>query len=570
MSLIKGIVKYIFILLLIVLGVGVVAGAIMMIFNVSIFGYKYVSVNEKQTYYVSASPQMGESYFEHLDKLREVEIDAGNVDVTITPNRFNVSDFGYIRIYSIIQGNGIAKIEDKEIKDCYTTFKPTIETLYSNGTPTEFYKLIIKNETVDGLVNLTHHKIDVAIPNDLATKLFNLTIRTRGGDINIQKDGEEPNNDTIIKVSDTTTLETTYGNMNMRYIDIENLDAKSISGKMTFCETIGNINGVVKIKNQTGRVVFEEGVNFLSSCQIESGISRIKINDIVGAFEYRGESAYLDIGHVTGSVNIYSTDAVVNINEISGPSSRIFAGYSQDARDNPNHIGNRIFRIKKADFSEALIPDMYLETNSGEIRIDELITKGATNVDAMASLLTESGNITIGKLVGDVQATSKRGNIKINQGTYSDYPTLTEVLKSSEITVKNTSGNITLKNIVGALNVNVKTDGNSPIDVEILEVNNDITIAGYNGNANIKLPTTKLDNTANKYAFIFKNANDKKADGGINIDLLSIRLASRDYYYYVQYLNPETEDYYGDTLPEGFKLVRLYTKGGNISISQSR
>ena len=100
MSLIKGIIKYIFILLLIGLGAVVLMGAAMMLFGVQIFGYRYINVNERVEYLVSPS-SYSRDHYENADKVTTIEVNAGNMNVTIYPHNYN-----WFAVNSGIQGKG--------------------------------------------------------------------------------------------------------------------------------------------------------------------------------------------------------------------------------------------------------------------------------------------------------------------------------------------------------------------------------------------------------------------------------------------------------------------------------
>ncbi|MBQ8749917.1 MAG: hypothetical protein IJZ29_05585 [Clostridia bacterium] len=575
MGLIKNIVKYIFILLLIALGVVVLMGAVLFLFpNVSIFGYRYISVNEKVQYNLSISEVIPEYYTENLDKVVSIEIDAENVNVTVEPRNVNISENGQLIVKSLIQGNGFSKPENEgaTIKEMYNTQKPYLVDLGNDE-----YKLVIVNKTADGIVNLTHHKLQVLIPNDLASNLKDLTIKTKSGSINIDKDTDDVENETIFNVTGTTTLQSTSGAQNLRYITVNNLNAKSNSGDMLFTTNIGNIKGNAIIENETGSIKFEEEVDILGNAYVKSGISRIKINDIREYFEYVGESAYLEVGKITGEVYIKSSDAVVVIDEISGEGATLVAGLDPQDADNMsgnsahNAIGNRTFHIKKAD-----VDTLFLETNTGDITIDELISQDNIESKPNGNLLTESGDITIGKLVGDVGAVTNSGNIKINQGTYTEYSDKKDILKNAYIKVKSAKGNIVLKNIVGELHLSVTSGGNAPIDVQMLEVNQNSEIFGGKGNLKLKLPTLLTDNTTHNIytiAFFKENNNDKTlAKGSISISLSGItEIEDKNDYYYIQKVvyNEETQnnEFFGTAKLDNYPIIHIYSTGGNIKIS---
>ncbi len=569
MSLIKGIIKYIFILLLIGLGAVVLMGAAMMLFGVQIFGYRYINVNERVEYLVSPS-SYSRDHYENADKVTTIEVNAGNMNVTIYPHNYN-----WFAVNSLIQGNGFSKGDgETSTKDMYTTLKPEI-VQNEDGT----YKLVITSKTADGVVNLTHHRLQIAVPATseyaIASNLQNLTVTTRAGSINIDKDIKVPTNDAILKMSNFTTLQTTSGDINVRYGSINHIKAKTDSGKMIFSSTVGNIKKTAQIESNTGNIKFEKGVDIEGNCLFKSGISRITLNNISSKFEYEGESAYLEIGKVTGQVYIKSSDAVVNIEEISGSGAWISAGYNPESRDNnePNKVGNRKFRIGKADVST-----LFLETNTGEIYFGELIsTETTTETKKSGNLLTESGNITIDKLIGNVSAITKSGNIKINQATYADEPSYADTLKSAYIKVQSEKGNIVLNDIVGELHVKVKEDGNAPITINMLEVNSNSEIIGQKGNMKLNLPVILADGTTkNIYsiAFFTLNADNSKklSKGSISINLSALsEINDRSKYQYVQDVKQNAEtgklESFGDEPFEGKPVLTIYSAQGDITIN---
>ena len=155
---IKNIVKYIFMLAAIAIGVVVIACAVMMFVpSVSILGYRYVSVNEKQDV-ILHSWSVQPTYVENIDKVKEIEIDAQNMNVLVYPTMHDISSRGYFEVYSLIQGNGFCKTgkDKKEISDLFHTFKPELVPINDNA-----YKLVIKSVTTDGFINLDFTKSSI-------------------------------------------------------------------------------------------------------------------------------------------------------------------------------------------------------------------------------------------------------------------------------------------------------------------------------------------------------------------------------------------------------------------------
>ena len=139
---IKNIVKYIFILIAIAVGVCAIACAIMMFVpNVSILGYRYINLNQKfeQTLHTNSAIK---SYVEHANEIVSIEINAENVDVMVMPaiNKVYNGNYGFIQVTSVMQGNGFCKT-NKDAKLVKELFYTKVEDLVrlDDGK----YKLII-------------------------------------------------------------------------------------------------------------------------------------------------------------------------------------------------------------------------------------------------------------------------------------------------------------------------------------------------------------------------------------------------------------------------------------------
>ena len=562
---IKNIVKYIFILAAIAIGVVVIACAVMMFVpSVSILGYRYVSVNEKQDV-ILHSWSVQPTYVENIDKVTEIEVDAQNMNVLVYPTMHDISSRGYFEVYSLIQGNGFCKTgkDKKEISDLFHTFKPELVPINDNA-----YKLVIKSVTTDGFINLTHHRLEIGVPSDLGNNLNNLKVTTKAGNITIRKDATNNHNinDAVLNVSGLSSFESTSGSITLMDLKVNNLKAKSTYGEMNFRSGLLNtdggttLQGTVMLENEFGHINFEEGVN-LKAIKITSGISRVKLNDITDTFEYEGDSAYLSVGKVTGGVTIRSIDAIVNIKEVSKTSttnseSRFYI--TSLLPEGHNSLGNLSFNIGKIEASE-----IDLRTNGGAISINELITINAFNNTTRCNIESNTGNITIKKLTGSANIVTTRGNVKVNQAPLDGIADST--LRNSTLTIKAKHGNIVLKNIVCKLDLTVPSGGNAPIDITMPEVNADSKIFAQKGIMNLHLPFDVNDSY--NIAF-FKEVDGTKttASASINIEQLSPfiksnHLANKNNYFYIP---GNGSEYSGAEKMNGRPTLYIYSTGNIV------
>ncbi len=455
MKILKGVLKYGLILVALLIGAAFVMGAVMIFVpSVTIFGYRYANVTHTGSGFETNN-------YSDLNGFNKIEIDAGAYNVSISQNADPT-----LSIRSKLSVNGFFKYsEDKTAEEL---FLPTynIQALKDNTADST---LRITVSQIEGLLNYTESTIAVKVPVNLmeSGKIESINVKTASGTITIGSDD-------IIEVGEIT-LESYQGNQTIKNVrNIQYLNSTSNSGALLVEKTYAGATNEYSIKhdatiiNQLGDIKLNTGINVEGKLKIETNMSTITLNDILGSFEYDGDSGLVNMKNVTGQLDISSNDAKFIIDKVQGSASNILA----------TGEGNLTFEIGTIEAGSVSIT-----SGSGAITINNL--KSTQTV-----FTTKTGNVTINNAYLNATVTTRSGNISVTQ------PTLTGVEKdalvASEVKLETTSGSINANGIVSKLSVKVN-NGRGIANITVVEVNDDITVEGSDGKITIILPVTDFD-----------------------------------------------------------------------------
>lgn len=536
MAIIKGVAKYAVILVALALGAVLVLGAVMILFNVPIFGFRFVNMSEDFIYQMDITTQNTDTTIEKFDKI-EIIADRFAVEVVATP-------LAKVLVNGKIHLNGFYKVDEdskeQKVTDLFTIHKP-VTTGYkaaTGNTREQLGTLVVEAKMPEGLLNVVANKITIAVPkgyqnlvsivSTTGTGMFTMTDRNEGERLAV----------TNLKVT------TTSGSQNFDSCGIVNLESISERGDITIGkmkvednnEDTTKVTGNVKIVNKYGNITFKEGINIGGNCDIESATSTIKVNNVYGAFSYKGDSGYLTIKDVVGTVYLDSSNVACKINSINNASAELVLS-------NGNNASLDIGSINAAT--------VVVKTKTGNININSLKTD-------TANFETTVGNITIGNLYSQIKATTTDGNITIKQGNLNEC-----VLNGSNtlpIDVSTQKGTIALSNINAKLTAVASKSGS--IQVEMVGILDDCVITSSANNIDVQLPTVRF------------NTITSSKSGSVDFNLLEHIYATNDYTF-SRINNPESDVF--ETVEArdqaiqadrdaGVKFVTISSDSGDITV----
>lgn len=533
MAIIKGVAKYALILVLLVLGLALVLGAVMVLFNVPIFGFRFANVSAEYDYTMKVSTENTDTSIMDFDKIL-IEADRFAVQVVYTPLD-NVIIDGEVRLNGFFRETDDTKGE-KDLNKFFKIEKPQtiIQGQEEKGT------LLIRTLLQDGMINTVSTKVTIAIPKS-HKNLVSIVVSTGAGMFTMtdrvdSEDGEDQLTVQNLKVT------TTSGSQNIDSCGIANFESVSERGDVN----IGNmkteesdtttVTGNVKITNKYGKITFKDGINIGGNCDIESVTSVIKMNNVYGSFSYKGDSGYITLKDVTGTVYLDSSDVDCKINSINESSAELVLSNGKGA---------------SLDIESINAATVVVKTQHGNIDIDSLKTDTA-NFD------TTTGNITIGKLSSQIKATTTTGNITIEQDDLVNC-----ILNDSgtlPIDVSTQKGTVVLTNINAKLNAVVSENGT--IEVEMVGVFDDCVISGGTNFVNVELPTIRFDTITSSKS------------GSVDFNLLE-HIYTGNGYTFSRINNAEPDNF--NTVTErdaaiqadrdaGIKFVTISSESGNITV----
>jgi len=531
MAIIKGVAKYALILVLLVLGLALVLGAVMVVFNVPIFGFRFANVSAEYDYTMNVSAENTDTSIMDFDKIL-IEADRFTVKVVYTPLERVIID-GEVRLNGFFRETDETKGE-KNLNKLFKIEKP--QTIKQGEE--EKGTLLIRTLLQDGMINTVSTTVTVAIPKS-HKDLVSITASTGGGMFTMTDRENSEDQLTVQNLKVTTTS----GSQNIDSCGIANFESISERGDVN----IGNmktetnvdttaVTGNVKIVNKYGKITFKDGINIGGNCDIESVTSVIKMNNVYGSFSYKGDSGYITLKDVTGTVYLDSSDVSCKINSINKSSAELVLSNGKGA---------------SLDIKSINAATVVVKTQHGNIDIESLKTDTA-NFD------TTTGNITIDKLSSQIKATTTTGNITIRQDdlvncTLNDSGTL-------PIDISTQKGTVVLSNINAKLNAVVSENGT--IEVEMVGVFDDCVISGGTNFVNVELPTIRIDTITSSKS------------GSVDFNLLE-HIYTGNGYTFSRINNAEPDEF--DTVEArdaaikadrdaGIKFVTISSESGNIKV----
>ena len=476
-------IKYIGIFLGICAGAVLIVLGAMVLLKFQLFGYQYVSISTKDSDTVIISKS--EEGFENCpatmaDKIMlidKISINTDNIGVKIRPwingyidNKTQKVQVGNYTVIPEIKATGFAKVEERgtllsvdvklvpylldenneesvryEIQitaKCpsglihysastifvYTPFLS--ETIFNDTTYTKSYSTSTTFNAFDHpTTGMTYpYDTDILTVNRVDTlHLKEVNIQTSTGDVDITDNVDGVNNEAYAGATifiDKLNVTTESGDITLHRCGVKDLNVATDSGDMSFSSlTNGTIAGNVTLKDNRGKIVFDDGINLgygsqnyssKSAIKLSGELCQITLSSIINAnVEYEGNADFIKIGSILhSSVNIQSSNAHIQIGSIYS-NSNINLSYNEENGDD-NKSGYRTIDVDYIECSDYLT----LSTWTGAINIGTLINH---NNAKNTTIVTESGNVNINKLIGNTNVRTKSGNITIAQrNAYTD------------------------------------------------------------------------------------------------------------------------------------------------------
>lgn len=452
MSILKGILKYGLILIALLVGAVFICAAVMVLIpSVSLFGFKYVNIKDNDKLFEKIS------YSDFGGVVTAIEIDVAGYDVII-----GHGENDEIRIKTELSGVGFYKTQ---YADEEGTEELSLEDVFVPKTNIAKYKegaiktgvITIEAPEVEGLVSFTEKRIHIFLP-PAATAVARLDAKTTSGDVEVKN-----------LAIPSVTLTSDSGNQTLTNVAVSELTSVTRKGTLDVGVTEGknaasySVTGNVTLKNKLGVVNFAEGINIgtthANSLIIETDMAEFNLNDVRSDINYSGEAGLVNVKEVSGELLITSKDAKFNIENTCG--------------DKIDAKGDGMLSL---DIKELSADVAIFETSGGYITIGNLKTPDSV-------IKTNTGNVTLGKVLHSTTVETKSGNVKLDQKDVSFVP-------GSKITIKTEKGIITATDIVSGLDID---SDNGAVTVKVAQVTGNITIKTDIAKAKIELPIAQYD-----------------------------------------------------------------------------
>ncbi len=492
MSIIKGIVKYAFLLALIGVGICVIGMGIMMFGGVTIFGYKYFRYSQTlegeyiQVVYMDSTladsiglglsgDKLDAYNANYIGDFDTIKIIAPDLDVNVVNGTYDV-----MTVFGKISANGV--IDTRKIEG-YDESKDLASQVFKYKKPyVENNTLYIVFDTVSGLVNYSNSTINISFPTHLRD-VENVFVECRDFNASfsesaVHRVGSSQNVVNPFTVTNTLSVKTTSGNQTIKEMLLNNIDLETESGDVyvgnlknvlmiddeenskKITDTIltldvpsgvskdkitTGVKGKLSIKNQRGNIKVQENCLVLGGCYVESDYSKITMGDLgtewtstgkTPTFAYKGYASYIKLNNVYGVVSIDSPNAVLNLNAIRKNESSL---------GELSVIGGESFAL---NIDEIIGSIVNVVTESGNVNIGKLDSN-------TTDITTKSGNVTVGKLYSSAKIITDGGNITVTEDKGDEYMTK---YAESVLDAETKKGNVVFNDISSAVKLKT-TDG---------------------------------------------------------------------------------------------------------------
>lgn len=469
MSVIGGILRYTLVILIIALGLGVVlAGAMVMIPSLKIFGIHYLGQGSTINYTVNEEQTEGAKYSDFLNSTSLI-VDAAGYDVYIRPVEKNELPLYSNKNNEIVDSfrftvtNYMTGFAWGDVDSPQTTFGQAVV----NGE--DVFKISIKEP--DGWLYHSDTRVEIIIDEDALTNKTLVINGTGSGDIALGS--------TIVYTSDNTISEdikrlsvenlivnAKKGDLNLKYVNIlRSIEIDKTEG--TFQSSVDLLCPVnVKIWGGFGKVLLKDiGSSTKSqSLSVEATNSEIRFDNLYGDFNLVAKGGFVDAKNVHRTASVEGEDCKIKFGKVA-------SSFTSKTTDGSVEVGE-------------LCGEADVVTTKGSVILGKTEQK--------VSVKTNNGNITLSEVYKTATAKSLYGVIDItwaeglNWNSSSDFE-YGDVFKT---VIESKYGSVYVKNVIGAISMTAIENGNASFSANYLEIHAKSVIKTNAGNVTLSLPTT--------------------------------------------------------------------------------
>lgn len=548
MSLIKNMLKYVFILVgLVALGAAALAAVMFFVPSVQIFGYRFKSSHKEYRISLAQTTDM--------EKIT-VKTSAYNIRVVpsideVSPNTFYVVIKNNYTGYSnsendevLINGQAISGI-NKFSKDVVLENEVDEDgnVVMSGGKPVKVAGHYVVDLTeLSGILSLGGSCVELHLPQ--STKYIDYSLQTKSGTISFPEvSGQNPVKTNNLNIS-VTSARGTFSLDNVEMVETATLEVENFLGRININSNIG---GSVKISSKTGSFYFNnigtEGVSKIEDETDEVMLLITGANPFVsfkklnGSLKMLSSSGMVQGEIVEGDIISTTTNAEIKISKLLGGCNI----QTQQGVVHINQIGESVNELRPINIT----------TTTGEVKLGHATESGKTYQNIygkISSIVTTGGKVSLYNVMNNIDNLSTQSG-KVDVEFVKD-----DRAKNANITTK--SGAITISNING--NIYAKTENSSPINASYYLIGGKTEFITDDGNINVTLfaPT----NDSNRQYLLKLKSKSNKFDCQIgNYTLTSLDESSKvDGYYQTQQSFPSSA--------VGAKILSFQTNTGKIIV----
>lgn len=504
MSLIKGLIKYLFILIaLLALGVGILATVMFLVPSVEILGYRFKASHETYSFVLTES-----------NDINKIKIITSGYNINIKPNTNQLTPNAFF-IDIVNNYTGYSNSENDEVlvngKKVSDVDKFSKENLLENKVDEEG-NIIMNGENpqkiagsyvidlteLSGVLSLGSSNVTLYVPQN--KNYVDYSLETKSGKISFPKV-----NDSTSKVKtnnlniSTTSPRGTFSLDNVEMVNTATLEVENFLGRININSNIG---GSVKISSKTGSFIFNDiGTE---------GVSKIEDESVSGANEVMllitGDNPYVSFKKLNGSLKLTSPSGIVEGEIVNGDIisntksarievAKILGGCNIQTEQGVviiNQIGENINELRPINIT----------TKTGEIKLglEKIVgEKTYKNIyGKISTIVTTSGKVTLANVLNNINSVSTESGI-VNVSFVKN-----DTIKNANITTL--SGAINIENING--NITAKTENSAPIKASYYLIGGKSTFTTDEGDINLTIfaPTNA---TTKQYKLDMKSKSNK-------------------------------------------------------------
>ena len=478
MDLIKKMLKYLFVLVIIVvLAFSLIAGILFLFPSISLFGVRF------------AAKHKNDVAIETDSVLTKVNIETKNYDIVIVPNSEESAsnpDNTSLRVviennYTGYSKNGIVTTQIKKVgSEDYidsTSFDSISLSNFKKGG-----ELTIVLKEPEGIISYNTSKVAVYVPETLTGIEYNL--KTVAGKISFEKSVNDKTK--VLSTSNITlSVSSARGSFDLDNAYMQDGSDLIISNYIGRVEINSEKIGNVKINSNSGNFTFKsigyEGFTG-GNLTVAGNNPYIRVTDTVyGSVTYTNVvTGFVEINESNGDLIYESQNGILRVNKILGNI------------ESSNNSGETT--IKQINEAGKSVTSVSIKSESGIVRLgtDE------TNIYSLSSVTTKSGRVEIKNLC----ATGTK--IETTSGSVSVDFKNDGVKKALE--VKTVSGQINLNNVYGE--ISASTQNSSKIYAKYLAFTGESSFTTDGGEVELVLPAPTND-TSKQYQLNVENKYNK-------------------------------------------------------------